>query len=109
VENFDCLKSNRCRRTINKLYPAIRVAMDSRNDVYGEDLYAECKQKLRDTVVLGALLRRLDAAAVVLDWVGGKNLATARLLRKVSLRQPRLLHPWPKAIGQRRPPAIGRP
>ena len=73
---------------IYRLYPAIRVAMDSRNDVYGEDLYGEYKQALRDPVALGALLRSLDASAVVLDWVGGKNLATARLLRKVGPWMP---------------------
>ena len=65
---------------IYRLYPAIRVAMDSRNDVYGEALYGEYKKALEDPVTLAALLRRIDASAVVLDWVGGKNLRTARLL-----------------------------
>jgi hypothetical protein len=68
---------------IYRLYPAIRVAMDSRNDVYGEDLYAEYKKALGDPSALRAMLDRLDAAAVILDWVGGRNLPTARLLRKV--------------------------
>jgi hypothetical protein len=68
---------------IYRLYPSIRVAMDSRNDVYGEAIYDEYKKALVDPVALGALLQHLDAVAVVLDWVGGKNLPTARLLRRV--------------------------
>src|SRR5439155_278383 len=68
---------------IYRLYPRIRVAMDSRNDVYGEELYGEYKRALRDSAALGSLLQRLQASAVVLGWVGGRNLATARLLRQV--------------------------
>jgi hypothetical protein len=68
---------------IYRLYPTVRVAMDSRNDVYGEELFLEYQRALRDPSALDRMLRRLEATAVVLDWVGGKNLATARLLRQV--------------------------
>jgi tetratricopeptide (TPR) repeat protein len=73
---------------IYRLYPAIRVAMDSRNDVYGEALYGEYKKALEDAATLGALLRRIEASAVVMDWVGGKNLRTARLLPTVGPWRP---------------------
>ncbi|MGH9798722.1 MAG: hypothetical protein ACRD5D_11250, partial [Candidatus Polarisedimenticolia bacterium] len=65
-----------------RLYPEVRVVMDSRNDVYGEDLYARYRRALRDPAALGEMLRQVDAAAVLLDWVGGGDLKTARLLRQ---------------------------
>ena len=68
---------------IYRLYPRIRVAMDSRNDVYGEALYDEYKKALSNPEALGTLLKQIDAQAVVLDWVEGKNLSTARLLHQV--------------------------
>jgi tetratricopeptide (TPR) repeat protein len=73
---------------IYRLYPAIRVAMDSRNDVYGENLYGEYELALRDREILGALLGRIDAAAVVLGWMGGTPPPAARLLRTVGSWRP---------------------
>jgi hypothetical protein len=71
-----------------RLYPSIRVVMDSRNDVYGDDLYAGYRRALGDAAALDEMLRRLETAAVLLEWVGGKNLATARLLRRAGDWRP---------------------
>ncbi len=53
---------------VYRLYPSVRVGMDSRNDVYGEDLYRQYTRALADADALEALLRRLDAGAIVLEW-----------------------------------------
>jgi len=53
---------------VYRFHPAVRVAMDSRNDVYGEDLYREYDRALGDREALAAMLRRIDAAFVFLEW-----------------------------------------
>jgi hypothetical protein len=51
-----------------RFYPDVRVAMDSRNDVYGEELYESYKLALGDQVALERLLDRIEAAAIFLEW-----------------------------------------
>ena len=41
-----------------RLYPQVRVGMDSRNDVYGEELYAEYRRALLDPEALREVLNR---------------------------------------------------
>lgn len=53
---------------VYRFYPEVRVAMDSRNDVYGEDLYAFYNRALVDRVALAEMLRRIDAAVLFLEW-----------------------------------------
>lgn len=53
---------------VYRLHPGVRVAMDSRNDVYGEELYAEYLRALEDPAVLRTLLDRIEARAIVLEW-----------------------------------------
>jgi hypothetical protein len=51
-----------------RLYPQVRVGMDSRNDVYGEELYAEYRRALLDAEALRRMTRRLGAAFVLFEW-----------------------------------------
>jgi tetratricopeptide (TPR) repeat protein len=53
---------------VYRFYPAIRVAMDSRNDVYGEELYRQYGRALHDQRSLAAMLERIDASFILLDW-----------------------------------------
>ena len=61
---------------VYRFYPAIRVAMDSRNDVYGEELYRQYGRALHDQRSLAAMLERIDASFILLDWrTQGSELA----------------------------------
>lgn len=72
---------------VYRLYPGIRVTMDSRNEVYGEDLYRLYARTLTDSDALEDLLGRLRAAAVVLEWPGqGMMTAAATVHRAKSWR-----------------------
>ncbi len=64
---------------IQRFYPAVHVAMDSRNDVYGEEIYEAYQRALTDPAALEAMLGRLDASFIFLDWaqVGTGNTAAA--------------------------------
>jgi tetratricopeptide (TPR) repeat protein len=64
-----------------RLHPSVRVAMDSRNDVYGETLYREHAAALRDTGPLGAMLARIEARAILLEWPMEGTVATAAAIR----------------------------
>lgn len=66
---------------VYRFYPRVRVAMDSRNDVYGEALYADYQQSLRDPKAFALLARRIDAAFLFLQWATPGAGATARTLR----------------------------
>ncbi|HEU4402900.1 MAG TPA: hypothetical protein VFT43_12425 [Candidatus Polarisedimenticolia bacterium] len=74
---------------VYRFYPEVRVAMDSRNDVYGEALYNEYTRALTDPDALTALLRRIDAEFVFLDWTvrlqttEGAAVSPAGTLRQV--------------------------
>ncbi|HXI04021.1 MAG TPA: tetratricopeptide repeat protein [Candidatus Saccharimonadales bacterium] len=43
---------------IHRMYPEVKVNMDSRNDVYGEELYNEYVQALRDPAAMQSYLQR---------------------------------------------------
>ncbi len=68
---------------IYRLYPAVRVAMDSRNDVYGEDLYRQYSRALSDADALDALLERLDAGAVLLEWPNQGMMTAAAAVHRL--------------------------
>jgi hypothetical protein len=68
---------------VYRLYPEVRVAMDSRNDVYGEDLYREYSRALTDADALEALLKRLDAAAVLLEWPNQGMMTAAAAVHRL--------------------------
>ena len=53
---------------VYRLYPRVRVGMDSRNDVYGEALYGDYARALGSAAALGGMLRRLDASFILLEW-----------------------------------------
>jgi hypothetical protein len=53
---------------VYRFYPALRVGMDSRNDVYGEDLYAAYEQALQDPAALAAMIERIGASFVFFEW-----------------------------------------
>jgi tetratricopeptide (TPR) repeat protein len=68
---------------VYRFHPAMRVAMDSRNDVYGEELYAEYKRALQIPESLQAMLRRIDARAIVLEWPRQGVVITAATIREM--------------------------
>jgi hypothetical protein len=68
---------------IDRLYPKVRVAMDSRNDVYGEELYRTYNRALVDFDALEALLGRLDAGAVLLDWPNQGMMTAAATVHRL--------------------------
>jgi len=51
---------NAAAMLINRMWPEVKVAMDSRNDVYGETLYREYVTALRDGAALDAYIRKWD-------------------------------------------------
>ncbi|MGH9750008.1 MAG: hypothetical protein ACRD6R_08810 [Candidatus Polarisedimenticolia bacterium] len=73
---------------VYRLHPAVRVAMDSRNDVYGETLYREHGAALRDTGLLGAMLARIEARAILLEWPMVGTVATAAAIRRLGGWRP---------------------
>lgn len=68
---------------VYRLYPGVRVAMDSRNDVYGETLYAEYRRALEEPDALEALLTRIDARAIVLEWTREGAAQTAAAVHAI--------------------------
>jgi hypothetical protein len=99
VSAADYLERNRVRGNVFNTYatgsylvyrfhPAMRVAMDSRNDVYGEELYREYSQALVDPAAFDALLRKIDAQAIVLEWPKPGVAATAAAVRKLGAWKP---------------------
>jgi len=68
---------------VYRLYPAVRVGMDSRNDVYGEDLYRQYTRALSDADALEALLSRLDAGAILLEWPNQGMMTAAAAVHRL--------------------------
>jgi len=66
---------------VYRFYPAVRVAMDSRNDVYGADLYGAYTRALVDPDALARMLRGIDASFVFLEWPTPPLPGTLALLR----------------------------
>jgi len=68
---------------VYRLYPAVRVAMDSRNDVYGEDLYRLYTRALTDSDALDDLLTRLDAGAILIEWPSQGMMTAAAAVHRL--------------------------
>jgi len=66
---------------VYRFYPRVRVGMDSRNDVYGERLYAEYQEATQKPDALKAMLRRLQASFIFLEWPQPGMAKTARAIR----------------------------
>jgi hypothetical protein len=64
-----------------RFYPALRVGMDSRNDVYGEDLYDAYQRALQEPDALAAMLDRLQASFILLEWAEPGMVAAGRTVR----------------------------
>lgn len=69
---------------IYRFYPEVRVGMDSRNDVYGEGLYAEYRKALVAPDSMQQMLRRLDASFVLLEWSQQGMATTARTIQEAA-------------------------
>ena len=68
---------------IRRLYPGVRVGMDSRNDVYGEELYAAHLRALADPEALREMLWRLSATFIFLEWPQPGMSTTALAIRNM--------------------------
>jgi tetratricopeptide (TPR) repeat protein len=68
---------------IYRFHPAVRVAMDSRNDVYGDALYADYTRALVSAPDLERMLARLDASFLFIEWPQSGVAATAQAIRSV--------------------------
>jgi hypothetical protein len=68
---------------IYRFHPAVRVAMDSRNDVYGEALYADYTRALTSAADLAPMLARVDASFLFIEWPQSGIGATAQAIRTV--------------------------
>lgn len=68
---------------IYRFHPAIRVAMDSRNDVYGEALYADYTRALVSEPDLERMLARIDASFLFIEWPQSGSAATAEAIHAV--------------------------
>ena len=64
-----------------RFYPSMRVSMDSRNDVYGEELYARHARAQKDPQALSGLLHQIDATCIVLQWTEQGAVETATTVR----------------------------
>ncbi len=66
---------------VYRFHPEVRVAMDSRNDVYGEALWDEYTRACASPEDLGKFLTRLDAGFAFLEWSQQGFTTTAAALR----------------------------
>jgi hypothetical protein len=66
---------------VYRFHPAVRVAMDSRNDVYGEALWLDYQRALTSPAELARMLTRIDAAFIFLEWTQPGVVATASAIR----------------------------
>jgi tetratricopeptide (TPR) repeat protein len=67
-----------------RFYPDLRVGMDSRNDVYGEDLYADYERALEEPGALAAMLDRIHASFLFIEWAEPGLATTGRTVRALS-------------------------
>jgi tetratricopeptide (TPR) repeat protein len=73
---------------VYRLYPAVRVAMDSRNDVYGETLYDAYTRALADPEALRRTLEQIDAGFILLEWPQEGMARTASVVRQAGGWRP---------------------
>jgi hypothetical protein len=99
VEGADYLEANGIRGNvyntygfgaylIYRLYPDIRVVMDSRNDVYGEELYRRYKHSLEDPAALAGLLEQIEASAIFLGWPRPRMTTVAVMIHRLGGWRP---------------------
>ena len=69
---------------VYRFHPAVRVGMDSRNDVYGEDLWDEYTRALVSPTDLARMTGRLDATFMLIEWPQQGMVATAAAIRDLS-------------------------
>ncbi|HZM70593.1 MAG TPA: hypothetical protein VFB95_09520 [Candidatus Cryosericum sp.] len=69
---------------VYRFYPDVRVGMDSRNDVYGEELYAEYRRALVAPASMREMVRRLDASFIFLEWSQQGMSVVARTIRETA-------------------------
>jgi tetratricopeptide (TPR) repeat protein len=69
---------------VYRFHPAVRVGMDSRNDVYREDLWEEYTRALVSPGDLARILERLDASFMFIEWPQQGVVATAAAIRDLS-------------------------
>lgn len=69
---------------VYRFYPEVRVAMDSRNDVYGEDLYAEYRRALVTPASMREMVRRVEASFIFLEWSQQGMSVIARTVRETA-------------------------
>ena len=69
---------------VYRFHPAVRVGMDSRNDVYREDLWEEYTRALVSSGDLARMLERLDASFLFIEWPQQGVVATAAAIRDLS-------------------------
>jgi tetratricopeptide (TPR) repeat protein len=62
--------------------------MDSRNDVYGEDLYREYTRSLTDADALGDMLKRIEAGAILLEWPNQGMMTAAAAVHRLKSWTP---------------------
>lgn len=65
---------------VYRFHPRVRVAMDSRNDVYGEALYQDYQQALADPEAFVPMIRRIEATFLFLQWAAPGAAAAARTI-----------------------------
>jgi hypothetical protein len=66
---------------VYRFYPDLRVGMDSRNDVYGEELYAAYERALQDPSALAAMLDRIAAGFIFIEWAEPGIVTAGRTVR----------------------------
>jgi hypothetical protein len=76
-----CLPSyNAAAMLIHRMWPDVKVAMDSRNDVYGETLYREYVAALQGGEALDGYLRRHEVDFLLLTYAQDRTPAVYKLL-----------------------------
>ncbi len=73
---------------VYRLYPTVRVAMDSRNDVYRETLYDAYTRALIDPEALRRMLDRIDARFIFLEWAQEGMARTASVVKQAGGWRP---------------------
>lgn len=69
---------------VYRFHPSVRVGMDSRNDVYGEELWDEYTRALVATPDLARMIDRIDASFMFIEWPQQGSAATAAAIRGLS-------------------------
>ncbi|MFQ5701403.1 MAG: hypothetical protein ACE5HU_06125, partial [Acidobacteriota bacterium] len=80
-----CLPSyNAAAMLIHAMWPEVKVAMDSRNDVYGEKLYREYVMALNGRDTLDAYIRKWDIDFFLITYVSDRSPALRAYFKRSS-------------------------